>query len=148
MFFAKAIIGNEIIGTCVKHDIIDSKGNILNRPLRVRLKNRSKNRTGRLSEAYVNKEIKKIQNQEVFYKVETTLSIATKLKEMYKTNFDVQDNGLIKGNHLIGECSDLGKVTILPSYSSVHQGQRVPMKCNIFALCYVDLFAEPTYTKI
>lgn len=145
---AKSIIGNEIIGSCVKHDLVNSEDNILKRPIRIRLKNRSHGRTGRWSEAFVNTEIKKIEESETYYTTDTEKEIARKLKEVYKVDFDVQRKGSIKGNHLIGECSELGKISIIPKFSASHQGQRVPMKCKEFALSYVDLFFETTYTKI
>ena len=144
----KAIIGKEIIGECVRHDEINNKDNILEgRPRRIRLKNRSKNRTGRFSEAYVEKEIIKVSSEKI-YAINHSVSVISKLlEERYKIPFDVREKGTIKSNQLFGECSKLGRITILPAHASCHRGQRVPMQCNEFALCYTDPFKEPTYKK-
>lgn len=150
MYSAKAIIGEEIIGSCVTHDIIDAKNNLLTRPKRIKLKNSSKKRTGRLSEAYVEKEIKKIDGTQKFYETinKNKEDVSKKLKEFFNVDFEVLDKGLIKGNQLIGECTEIGKIKIIPDHASCHQGQNVPMKCKEFALCYVNLHAETTYTKL
>lgn len=149
-YIPKAIIGREIIGTCVKHSIKSGDGakeNILDRPLRVILYHKSNKRTGKWPEAYVNKEVMKAVEGERLYTTQTPFEIKQKLKDKYNEAFDVQFSGVIKGNQLIGECSDVGRPTLVTNHAACHRGQSIPMICKQFALCYINLLTEPTYTK-
>ncbi len=139
-------MGYEIIGECVKHNSLDPKHNIINRPIRVVLKYKGRNRKGKYSKAFVNKELKRVESTDVYYKpIILPYDLSIKLTKRFNVPFVVKKTGSIIGNFIFGECSELGGITILDKHSACHRGQRVPMKCKEFALCYIDPGREPHY---
>ncbi|MCK4553084.1 hypothetical protein KAT80_02685 [Candidatus Pacearchaeota archaeon] len=143
MTFYLSLIGKEIICECVKHIPIDNPSKstmILDRPIKVNFKHKSKRRTGKPCYAYVNSEVKyKSGSSEDYYIVKDMDidEIKEKLKIRFSQDYKILFTGEIYGKKLIGECSKIKDFKI-SHMSAVHGGQRVHLSCNIFSICYVE----------
>lgn len=140
----KALVGKEIVVKCVKIVPQDNKKMILDRPLKFAFKHKSKERTGRLSEAYLNFKYERGADSTIVHDDKLIILIREKLNQMFGCDYEVifDKSEILKGETLIGECSDtqpkckIGKMHHFPEFSATHGGQGLKMLCKIAALCY------------
>ena len=152
--YNRALIGKEICGQAVVIDEIEKKDMILdNKAIKIRYNHKSKHRTGRLCEAWVDKLITRetsesIKNENNQINIEL---IKLRLKDKFGIDYDLFfEDTIIKGKQLIGECDDTkpkikkGKKPHFSEFSHSHGGQQVNLIGGDFAICYINLSGEPT----
>jgi hypothetical protein len=143
----RVLVGKRISVRCVKIDKIPNKRMVLDRPLKLAFKHKSKRRTGRLSDAHIDFLYERSTNQpKGISDIHILDIIRDRLKEMFDHDYEVIHDrpDVIRAKTLIGECSDTkprikrGKLPKIPRFSAAHGGQSLTMVCKEASVCYME----------